>query len=553
MTPTPEQADAVAKFQTGGTLKINAFAGTGKTTTLRLLASATNRRGMYLAFNKAIADDAKARFPPTVSCSTIHSLAFRGTPRAFQHGDKMTGSMNANAVADHLGYRAAYVDGLHLSARSQGHLTLETLRKFMQGGRAAPDERHVPTLGKLGTLGDDTLARIRSAAVIDAAHLWRRMCDPVDSIPLGYDGYLKLWAMSRPILQADFVLMDEAQDTNPVILEMLRHQRAQIVYVGDRHQQIYEWRGAVNAMEHIRAAQESHLTTSFRFGESIANAASQVIARLGETRLLTGNAAVTSYLGSDAADAIIARTNASVVSAVLRQMELGRNPHVVGGTSDLIRMLRGVEALKRNEPSDVAEFFGFANWGEVVEHSKMPEGERLRTFVRLVEQHGETRLIGKLNETAQDERGSDVVVSTAHKAKGREWDTVSLADDFLPPQPGQEPEAPPEFDQAEIRLFYVALTRAKIAVDVSPTVLAHFGLKPGPRYSAPAFRELVRSLSPQSNLSSDPVSTAHPKASTPPPRGASAPDKSASSGLFGTIGRWLWLPIAFGVLKMLFS
>jgi hypothetical protein len=132
MNPTSEQSDAAAKFKEGGALKINAFAGTGKTTTLRLLADSTSRRGMYLAFNKSIAADAKSRFPANVTCSTVHSIAFRATSTAFRRGDKMTGSMNANAVAKHLDYRDAHVDGIRLTARSQGHLTLETLRKFLQ-------------------------------------------------------------------------------------------------------------------------------------------------------------------------------------------------------------------------------------------------------------------------------------------------------------------------------------------------------------------------------------------------------------------------------------
>ncbi len=563
MTPTPEQSDAVDKFQRGGALKINAFAGTGKTTTLRLLAGSTERRGMYLAFNKAIAADAKAGFPANTSCSTVHSIAFRATPRSFQHGDKMTGSINANAVAKHLEYVDMYVEGMRLTSRSLGHLTLETLRKFMQGGKNRVEAVHVPMLGKLETFSEAGRARLRDAAVGDANRLWRRMCEPRDPIPLGHDGYLKLWAMSRPSLPADFILLDEAQDTNPVILEMLRHQRAQVVYVGDRHQQIYEWRGAVNAMERIATPHETFLTTSFRFGDRIADAASSVIAHLGETRTLTGNPAVTSFLGSDKADAIIARTNASVMSAVLGEMQAGRRPHVVGGTSDVVRMLRGVEDLKRSEPSDVAEFFGFANWGEIVEHVKTPEGQDLRTFVKLVTDHGEKQLIRKLNETPQDEREADVVVSTAHKAKGREWDTVSLVDDFLPPQSvpdhpepaeqnpdvpaGPDGVAPPMFDPAEMRLFYVALTRAKIAVDVSPVALAHFGVLPGPRYEAPK-PVVVRTPRPSAAVRHDAVGRGS-GSPVPKPNAVAEP----KGGILSSVGRWLWIPIAAGVVKLLFG
>ncbi|MFW8645426.1 hypothetical protein ACOJBO_36705 [Rhizobium beringeri] len=61
----------------GRSLKINAFAGTGKTSTLQLLANATTARGQYIAFNRDIVADATEKFPNTVDCSTSHRLAVR--------------------------------------------------------------------------------------------------------------------------------------------------------------------------------------------------------------------------------------------------------------------------------------------------------------------------------------------------------------------------------------------------------------------------------------------------------------------------------------------
>jgi hypothetical protein len=75
------------------------------------------------------------------------------------------------------------------------------------------------------------------------------MIDKRDDMPLGHNGYLKAWALTGPMLNTDYILLDEAQDTNPVVLGVLTGQRAQVVYVGDPYQQIYEWRGAVNAMD----------------------------------------------------------------------------------------------------------------------------------------------------------------------------------------------------------------------------------------------------------------------------------------------------------------
>src|ERR1700693_217686 len=62
--PTDEQQLAVDKFLTGRRLKIAAFAGAGKTTTLRMLAEAApSRGGIYLAFHKGIATEAREKLP----------------------------------------------------------------------------------------------------------------------------------------------------------------------------------------------------------------------------------------------------------------------------------------------------------------------------------------------------------------------------------------------------------------------------------------------------------------------------------------------------------
>jgi superfamily I DNA/RNA helicase len=118
-------------------------------------------------------------------------------------------------------------------------------------------------------------------------------------------------AQTDPVIAADYILLDEAQDTNPVVLDVLRKQPAQMIYVGDKYQQIYEWRGAVNAMERIKTDADTYLTMSFRFGPVIAQAASTLLAKLNETLPLKGNPAVNSRIGPVTPRAILARTNAS--------------------------------------------------------------------------------------------------------------------------------------------------------------------------------------------------------------------------------------------------
>jgi ATP-dependent exoDNAse (exonuclease V) beta subunit len=80
---------------------------------------------------------------------------------------------------------------------------------------------------------------------------------------------------------------------------------------------------------------------------------------------------------------------------------------------------------------------------------------------------------------AVDEEKSDVIISAGHKAKGREWRTVRLMDDFMRSRPKvkitQEQRDLNGHDPAELRLFYVALTRAKEAIEVPTSVLSLIG------------------------------------------------------------------------------
>jgi hypothetical protein len=50
-----------------------------------------------------------------------------------------------------------------------------------------------------------------------------------------HDRYLRMWALTRPRIEAGFFLPDEAQGTNPVVEQVFLAQRdhAQLVMVGD--------------------------------------------------------------------------------------------------------------------------------------------------------------------------------------------------------------------------------------------------------------------------------------------------------------------------------
>lgn len=222
--------------------------------------------------------------------------------------------MLPNQLAELLGYQNRSLrGGLRLTAGQQAHLVQNTVRRFCQSSDGTIAARHVPAQGRLAGLGQDAVDEIRRWAIGEAGRLWARMNEPRDLIPLGHDGYLKRWALGRPRLPADIILLDEAQDANGVVLGVLADQPAQIVYVGDRHQQIYAWRGAVNAMDAIAGCREVGLTQSFRFGDAIAEVATAVLATLGETRTIRGNPQRRSTVSEEGyTRTVLTRTNAAL-------------------------------------------------------------------------------------------------------------------------------------------------------------------------------------------------------------------------------------------------
>jgi hypothetical protein len=489
--PTSEQSLALELFLTGESLKINAFAGTGKTTTLEYLAEHSTDPGIYLAFNKSIAEEASGRFPSYVQCRTTHSLAYRSTPSVFRNNkSKMSDDLNPNAVAVLLRLENSVIgSSFSISARSRGALIRQTLKRFQHSDATEILGSHVPRWGKLLVLSKPELEQLIGDTAQRARTLWNRMLDPSDQAPLGHDGYFKRWSLNNPEVPGRFILLDEAQDTNPAMLAALRNQNAQVIYVGDKYQQIYEWRGAVNAMDTVVTQRKCELTQSFRFGEEIARAASSLLVALNEGQRIRGNPKVVSQLGCAHPNAILCRTNAGVMDHVVQAFAAGIEPFIVGGTRDVLRLLDGVKWLQRGQPTDVPEFFGFSTWREVVQFSESEEGKSIRTFVKLVERYGESKLRYYLSMVVQRETDSSLIISTAHKAKGREWDHVCVVDDFVVVKKDDEGQEV-GFDEEELRLLYVALTRARLSVQIPEILASKFDIDQ--HYQALDLRRLSR-------------------------------------------------------------
>jgi hypothetical protein len=476
-TPTPEQDAVRSAYLTGDRLVVDALAGSGKTSTLRLLAEATPRTGaLYVAYNRAIAKDAEGSFPSNTLCRTAHSLAFAAV--GYQLADKLKGPrQRARDVARILGINQRIItrDVLGHPAAVEpaqlARLTMDTVGRFCHSAEYGLSKRLVPRVTGLGDEGQDEVA----AEVMNYAWAaWADLCDPMGRLRLQHDHYLKLWHLTGPALAADVIYLDEAQDANPVIADIVtRQQHAQLILVGDRHQQLYGWRGARDAMTNFDGTRLA-LTKSFRFGPAIATEANRWLASLGSDLRVVGHDPIASTVGAlplAEVTAILCRTNAGTIGEAIRAEDRGIKAAITGGAMELARLAEAAAELQLHGRTWHPELAVFTSWGDVVDYAATDAaGENLATLVNLIQAYGTTEILRIIGALAPTEAAADVVISTGHKAKGREWARVRIADDFKP-HPRRDPDTgdliEPEMTDEARMLAYVAVTRAKDHLDPS--------------------------------------------------------------------------------------
>ncbi|HHX1453282.1 TPA: hypothetical protein ACU6JD_005195 [Salmonella enterica] len=193
---TPEQAAVIA--WKGERLVVSALAGTGKTSTLcRYAEENPTERMLYVAYNRAIRDEAEQKFPFNVTCKTSHQLAWPTVGKYYRH--RLVNTLRLTDVARALNSRN------WLLAR----LTLDVINRFMCSASSHITAEHAPE--------PDYCKGLEPAQILlSARRIWDMMSDRQGDFPVTHDTYLKLFQLSHPNLSFRYntVLFDEAQDAN---------------------------------------------------------------------------------------------------------------------------------------------------------------------------------------------------------------------------------------------------------------------------------------------------------------------------------------------------
>ncbi len=490
-------------------LAINALAGTGKTTALALLAAGplAGEPINYITFNARAAREARGHFGANTAASTAHSLAWHSpypgagiTMKEVFAGRLSSaglyGDLAAAAEADG-GLRrsfaiAAGALGLGRGWRAGVSPVLQVVEAFTKSPDPAITAAHVPpALRSLALRAQE--ATDLGVLVSEARRLWDRQIDPTSALPISHGVYLKLASLSPQPFSAGTVFFDEAQDASAPMLALLEAHVAaggRLVMVGDTFQHIYGWAGALNAIEAIAArfpdgSAVLPLCRSYRFGEEIADAGNAFLGALGARYRLVGDGPSGAVEHQGDTNAVLFRSNARMIMEILANQThgTGRRIHVVGGAKEMVAILYDMGALYKGRILTGGELAGFADWAELKEFTRTPLGSSYAPLASLVERRRGSvgAIAAALRKTEPRMERSDTILSTAHKAKGGQWRSVKLSEEFQGAWKASARDPVPRVpEHEELSLQYVAATRAE-------RLLVHRGL-------IPLVRERLREL-----------------------------------------------------------
>ncbi|EHO4365444.1 DEAD/DEAH box helicase [Escherichia coli] len=487
-TPTEEQTAIKEAFPDHRFLTIQAKSGSGKTSTLYLLANSTEDRILYLAFNKSMAEEARRKMPVNVECRTLHSICYQFLDHRLRAklsrpegqyvnvagtGSEIAKKFKINNLIDKRGKTL-------LTRAMIGLMIKQTVGKFEFSDDPFISRKHFPSvhLADIKRKGINE-HKLITEVVKYAKQLWRERIDPNTDTLMTHDTYVKLFELSGADLGYDIIFGDEFQDVNPAFLSILRNAKSakQVVVVGDEYQSIYQFRGSQNMMKETSTyGAELPLTACFRFGPKVANIANMILSDKEPLRHPLVGKGFDTVVGSYKSDVvdytkpytIIFRKNLTLLMEAMDRIADGEEIIINVDTRDFISMVDSVNALRRGDIEKVKHetVLPYADWNEFVECAEAdPDAKRLLNIVV----SGKANTIAHTLRTHRNSPTAKVTLTTAHKSKGLEWDQVIVANDF----PSNYDKKTGEWvglEEAERNLLYVAHTRCVKCLQWNTTV-----------------------------------------------------------------------------------
>lgn len=444
-------------------LKINALAGTGKTSTLVYVALANPEEHiLYIVFNKANQLEAVQRFPKNVSPRTTHSLAYVAVSQNTNINLKATTKYSYKDIADL--YKLNY---------TQAFLVFKEFDDFCNSDRL--DFKNKNSIAK--KMFED----MRSS-----------------KIPPSFSFYLKLFhlLLAEGSIEHNFTMamIDESQDTNLVTLAIFNLlDIPKKIYVGDDNQRIYSFRGSQSIFQYV-TGENLYLSETFRSAQPVVDMANIVLTKFkGYPVKMTTNVKISKRINDTC---YISRTNSSLIVKINNLIKNNVKFKTIREPKFIFSLVMELYYFENGEKYKIKEnnyLKKFKDMKEIVDYAETTDSVELKTSLKTLAKYGKKIFDFKAIADKYFYDKTLVVskyLTTAHTSKGLEWDKVEIIDDFkymstiiLKSKIKTLKEFIKKIDKVdpllidEINLMYVAITRARQIVDIPSGIKKEFFLK----------------------------------------------------------------------------
>lgn len=505
---------------------VQAVAGAGKTTVIVGCANLIpdDMSGLFLAFNKSIADELKGRLPSYVESKTMNSLGFSILRQYFQSKGLHNVSIDPNRTYKIINRVVDY------KLRNQYSREICFLVNMCKANGYTNKSCNAPfSIGCVDHSVLDSMCIKFSKTVKpkDKTAVFNAVCDVLAAsfdikviikegvIDFDDQKWLTVCHALDKKLQAppkfDAIFVDELQDLNPVdqrLVKMVSTKQSFVMGVGDRRQSIYAFRGAdMNSMDNFKSTfdcEEMPLSITYRCSKELVKHAKKIVpeiepfseAKDGE---VNEEQIEIPFDKLQSGDLIMCRNNAPLLPLAY---EMIRNsvPFVLKGkdiVSDIVEIINSTSARKiwvdnprvkgKKMPKMSLEGVdketlakNISKWyddsinaledlnfdTEAMRQEINDKYNVLLTFVDMTIEDSAQAVVDEINDLFSNQDDSNaVVLSTIHKAKGLEADRAFLYSKETMYANGVKADMPKEkfwmYDQ-ERNLDYIARTRGKL-------------------------------------------------------------------------------------------
>ncbi len=472
---------------------IEAVAGSGKTSTLvetlrRWRAINQDKRAIFVAFNKSIAQELQRKVPNGVDASTLHSACFRAVVKAFK-GIRV----DDRKAFD---YAGQVVAGLDQHVRFQAKQDLA--KAYGLAKSTMSDLNDVEALAemvsaygltiKYGMLVYPLMAKLNALMIADTTR-----CTFDEMLSFVIDHKLKL------ATRYDLVCVDESQDMNVLqiaLLKQLVKKGGKLWAVGDSKQACYLFRGAnADAMTMIRRdfsvpeQNELPLSITYRCPRLVVAEAQQHVKHIQAADNAIDGAVVHSNANGwrktlmmlEAGESmVICRRNAPLVGCALFLVSQGRKATVRGRDigKGLVKVIDDLDGKYDGSIMGLGVALDQHLNHEtlrLISREKFQQAQQLEDKVETIHTlmagcMSIEALMARIESIFADQQGDGIVLSSVHKSKGLEAQTVVWIDpDFGYFLKGKA-EMRKDMNSAaqEVNLMYIAITRAQHTLIYQP-------------------------------------------------------------------------------------